>query len=380
MIDDPIIEQLIQEFTTPRSEFEGKSYLQRRREWFKPMQEEIKPLLDKEKLAELTVDEAQKIYNEMSVGGPRLYPISFIENGIEKIRKSFRYLLYGDDPIEERFYSLVDNPESEYWLNGIGRSYASTALLVLDSQEFGIWNGAIDEGLKMLDMLPKREKGEHKGKTYVKIVSVLKELQQRCGFEDLSLTDEFVELIGRHEIGADILPIEPTPPVESEEQEEEPQTHLRMQYFLVKIGVMEGYDVWVAKNDMNKEYNGEKFANLCLNEIPQFSAPNVIRIAELIDCIWFKKNTAQPVYFFEIEHTTSIYSGLLRLNDVRTDYPIPKAYIVAEETRKSNFESQINRRTFSMSELNEICRFMNYDKVEKWYECLEEIQKIKEEI
>jgi hypothetical protein len=384
MVNDKILEQLIQEFTMPRSEFDGKNYLTRRREWFDIHMREIKPLLDKEKLATLTMDEAQKIYNEMSVGGPKLYPVTFRENGIEKIKGSLIYLLHGEEPLEERFYNFMDNPDSEYRLNGVGRAFASTALFLTNSQEFSIWNGAVDGGLRMLNMLPKRERGEHKGKTYVKIVSALKELQQKCGLEDLSYTGEFLELIFHQTIGTDVLkdtqvlPIE-VPDTKPTKTEEDAQTHLRMQYLLVKIGLMEDHVVWVAKNDKSKEYNGERFVDICLEELPHFASPSVLRIAESIDVIWFKKKTTQPMWFFEIEHTTSIYSGLLRLNDVKIDYPIPKACIVAAETRKNLFESQINRRTFSMSELDEVCRFMNYETVEQWYKSLEQIHDIKKE-
>lgn len=380
MIDDKILEQLVQEFTVPRSEFEGKSYLTRRRDWFDTPMQEIKPLLSRKKLASLTEEKAQKIYSEMSVGGPKLYPVTFMENGAEKIRTSLTYLLYAEEPLEERFHNFVDNPDSEYRLNGVGRAFASTALLLIDPKEFGIWNGAIEGGLRMLDMLPKRERGEHKGRTYVKIIAVLKDLQRKCGFEDLSYTDEFVELIFHQKIGTNVLKPVEVPDVEIPEAKKEAQTHLKMQYLLVKIGLMEGYDVWVAKNDRGKGYKGEMFADICLDELPHFAAPGVLRIAESIDAIWFKKKTAQPMWFFEIEHTTSIYSGLLRLNDVRIDYPIPKASIVAEEARKSLFGSQLGRRTFSVSELDEVCRFMNYQTVEKWYEYLKGIQELKDDL
>ena len=384
MIDDKILEQLIQEFTMPRSEFDGKNYITRRRDWFDKPMEKIKPLLVKEKLTSLNMDEAQKIYNEMSVGGPRLYPVTFKENGIEKVRESLSYLLHGKEPLEERFYNFVDNPESEYKLNGVGRAFASTALLLINPKDYGIWNGAIDGGLRMLDMFPKHERGEHKGKTYVKIVAVLKRLQQKCGLEDLSYTDEFVELVYHQKIGTDTL-TEKLPSIDMPDNtmppkvEEDAQTHLRMEYLIVKIGLMEGHDVWVAKNDRGKEYNGEKFTDICLEELPHFASPNVLRIAESIDVIWFKKKTAQPLWFFEIEHTTSVYSGLLRLNDVRIDYPIPKASIVSAESRRNLFDSQINRRTFNVSELNEVCRFMNYETLEQWHKNLKSIQEIKKE-
>ncbi|MFC1713673.1 hypothetical protein ACFL6S_08395 [Candidatus Poribacteria bacterium] len=52
---------------------------------------------------------------------------------------------------------------------------------------------------------------------------------------------------------------------------------------------------------------------------------------------------------------------------------------MAAESRKNLFESQIKRRTFNISELDEVCRFMNYQTIEKWYKSLESIQEIKEE-
>jgi hypothetical protein len=199
-------------------------------------------------------------------------------------------------------------------------------------------------------MFPKMKRGSHLGKQYVTIVDVLKNLQVICGFQDLSITDEFVELIYHGKIGADKLKdqnVALEKVVEMEDaisaSEKEDNTHLKNQYLIVKIGSARGYDVWVASNDQNKSNNSETLASLTLSELPHFAGPNVLRIAKLIDVIWFKKRTAQPVCFFEIEHSTAIYSGLLRLNDVKTDYPISKAFIVDPKERKSLFESQIQR-------------------------------------
>ncbi len=115
---------------------------------------------------------------------------------------------------------------------------------------------------------------------------------------------------------------------------------------------------------------------MTLDELPHFAGPNVLRIAKSIDVIWFKKRTATPVCFFEIEHSTSMYSGLLRFNDVRIDYPIPKAFIVAPKERESLFESQIQRRTFVSAELSEICQFLSYDDVKKLLKSHEVIKEI----
>ena len=150
-------------------------------------------------------------------------------------------------------------------------------------------------------------------------------------------------------------------PVETDAEE---ASHLRIQYILVKIGQMRGNDVWVASNDRGKSYNGEPLAGMTMDELPQFAGPVTMHTAKAIDVIWFKKRTAQPICFFEIEHTTSMYSGLLRLNDVKTDYPIPRAFIVAPKVRRFMFDSQIMRRTFAQSELGEVCQFLDYEQVE----------------
>lgn len=379
MVNDKTLKQLLKEFSKPRPEFNGKSYITRRREWFDKPMESIRPLISSpEAIDKLTLEKAEKIYKEATVGGPRLYPKTFRENGLEKIRKSFKYLLFGKEPLEERFYNFVENPESEYRLNGVGRAFASTILFLLDHKNNGIWNGAIDGGLKILGLLPPKDK-KNKGQQYIEIVKVLKNLSKQCNFEDLSLVDEFVELIFHGTLKIPEREIEVTPPIEvtTPEEPEEKTAHLQMEWMIIKIGKWEGYDVWVAANDFNKEYKGEKFSSLCLRELPHFADPTIVKIARMIDVIWFKKGTAMPIRFFEVEHTGTIYSGLLRLNDISIDYPILEATIVAPENRRSLFESQITRRTFVLSGLSEICNFMDYKTLKEWFESAQKIQRIK---
>jgi hypothetical protein len=378
MIDKKVLQQLVEEFKTPREEFGGKSYMTRRREWFEKLLN-VKPLIaTPEAIDHLTRQDAERLYNEITVGGPQLYPRTFLENGIDKIKQSLKYLLHQPEiPLEKRFYDFV---EGEYRLSGVGRAFASTALFILDPQRFGIWNAAIDGGLEMLSRLPPKRRGEHKGQRYLRILETLKQLQKECDFEDLSYTDEFVELIYHGKLS--IPQISSHTPLRDEEakeeDEKEDETHDSIQWLLIKIGRLRGHDVWVAKNDRNKSYNNERFSDLCLAELPHFSGPKVLRVAELIDVIWFKKNTAQPVWFFEIEHSTSIYSGLLRLNDVKIDYPIPKATIVGPESKRSAFDQQTRRRTFEFSELSEICNFKTYEEIKDWFNSLEKIKVIEE--
>jgi len=377
MISDEKFKKILEEFNKPKEEFDGKSYRERRKEWFDKLMEKIKQYLKKEKLEKLTIEEALFLYNKITVGGPKLYPSTFKQNGIEKIRKSLIYLLYKDDPIEERFYNFAFNFDSEYKLIGIGKNFASILLFLTYPEEYAIWNGAVDGGLEMLGLLPKREKGEHYGKHYLKINDAVKNLSKKLGLNDLSLTDEFLELIFHKKIGEDILKIIEEKEIKELTKEEKPDNlHTKIQYLLIKIGKFKNYDVWVAKNDLNKEYNGEKFNSLCLNELSKFTNPEVLEIAQYVDVIWFKKKSTYPITFFEIETTTSIYSGLLRLNDIKIDFPIEKSFIISSKDRKNLFESQIRRKTFISSGLDEICEFRTYEDIEDVFKKLEDLSKI----
>jgi len=387
MISDKKLNKLKEEFCTPREEFGGKNYITRRREWFDKPIENIRPLLLENKIDHLTIEDAKKIYNEMSVGGPKLYPITYIENGLEQIKKSLKYLLYDKDELSQRFYNFAGNQESEYRLNGVGKAFASTALFLLDHKKYCIWNNAVDGGLELLGLLPPKERGQNIGQAYLKILKILIDLQNKCDFEDLSVLDEFVELIFHGKIGGKII----KQPEESGDEENiqelilpnkkaDNDIHLKYQYHIARMGELIGNDVWIASNDKNKIYEGESLNTISLAELPHFAGPTVLNIAKSIDIIWFKKNTAQPICFFEIEHSTSIYSGLLRLNDVKIDYPIPQAFIVAHKDRRKQFENQIERRTFSYSELSEVCQFMTYEEADKFIESYEAIKIIHKKI
>jgi len=67
---------------------------------------------------------------------------------------------------------------------------------------------------------------------------------------------------------------------------------------------------------------------------------------------------------FEIESTTSIYSGLLRMSDLIAMQPnlnIP-LYIVAPDERREKVILEVNRPTFSRltPPMNQICRFISF--------------------
>ncbi len=102
-----------------------------------------------------------------------------------------------------------------------------------------------------------------------------------------------------------------------------------------------------------------------------------------VDVIWLEKDSFRPIAFFEVEHSTQIYSGLLRLNDIMIDYPIPRAGVVSFEKRRPSFLKELARRTFQKSGLDKACRFYNYRTIHAILNLLEssqaEAKKISEE-
>ena len=140
--------------------------------------------------------------------------------------------------------------------------------------------------------------------------------------------------------------------------------HTEIQWALLKLGSDMGLDVWVARNDRSREAHGRP-----LNDIPRLKKDLPLqfdevtnRTIELIDVLWLRGNAI--VAAFEIESTTSIYSGLLRMSDLITMQPnlnIP-LYLVAPDERRDKVIAEVNRPTFSRRTppMNRICSFISF--------------------
>jgi type II restriction enzyme len=339
----------------------------------------IRQLLSDIQDHQFTLEMARDFYINFGFA-PKLYVNSFIENGVEVISSLFLYLANPEIDSKNKMNQVTEDPDSQYSLRGVGANFVSLYLTVLFPNECAQWNTPIDASLKLLGMYPKRERGESKGDFYIKINDACKSIMKKYNFKNLPEVDNFLYCLYKGYIPLEkkeISALEKNASIVAdddllidEEDIKEPalleDTHTKIQYLLIKIGIMKNCDVWVAQNDLGKSYNGEAFQNLCLREIPQFTQPQTMTTAKLIDVIWFKKGTANPVRFFEIEHSTSVYSGLLRLNDVRIDFPIRQATIVLPNDRMKRFEQQIERRTFKQSELYDVCEALSYSDLTKW--------------
>ena len=132
-------------------------------------------------------------------------------------------------------------------------------------------------------------------------------------------------------------------------EEHEESEHTQIQYLLIKVGRALKYDVYVARNDRHRSYDGQSFALLTIPTLPQMGWPQeAMDTTSLIDVIWLKPGTSEIVSAFEIEKSTSIYSGILRMEDLARSIPECTChfYLVAPNRREKEVIAQLNRPAF----------------------------------
>jgi len=143
-----------------------------------------------------------------------------------------------------------------------------------------------------------------------------------------------------------------------------PTEHDEMQWRLIRLGHLAKCNVWVPRNDQAKRYHGNTFRDFVIHDLHQ--TLDVPRSIENIDVVW-KFGPYSIKSAFEIEHSTSIYSGILRLSDLRAEAPNSNypLFIVASEERKRKVFAELTRPTFSgpCLRLNEVIRFLSYGKL-----------------
>lgn len=145
-------------------------------------------------------------------------------------------------------------------------------------------------------------------------------------------------------------------------------SHSQIQTLIGFIGVSKGFDIWIPPIDRAKLDWSISSAFDCINYLPS-RFEKIYNIIKEVDVIWVKRGSSAFQAMFEVEHSTPIYSGLLRFNDLHLTEPKlnPKFSIVSNNNRRSLFFKQINRPTFKLSGLSELCNFLEYQDVYGWF-------------
>ncbi|MBN1254813.1 MAG: hypothetical protein JXA50_06025 [Deltaproteobacteria bacterium] len=156
--------------------------------------------------------------------------------------------------------------------------------------------------------------------------------------------------------------IEASDAIESETRES-----IKVQAQIASIGEKLGFKIWLPRNDRNKVlevWNPSK--GTLLDDLPLVFDDTTLRTIQNIDVLWIKRRSI--VRAFEVENTTSIYSGILRMADLLSLQPMLdiKIHIVAPQERRDSVFKQITRPVFAVMEkgpLSELCSYISFDSI-----------------
>lgn len=184
--------------------------------------------------------------------------------------------------------------------------------------------------------------------------------------------DDLYSILVRLQEGKEVAKRKPLPAaqptaaaaeVPAESDAELVSDHVKMQWTLARLGRKAKERVWVPAGDQQKLRKTYQFDDFD----PEFQAGLDLphSYIENIDVVWKQEFRIGAAY--EIENSTSIYSGLLRFADLNilapnTIYPM---FVVAPADRKNRLREQLRRPTFKRLELDKKVRFLSYEAVDE---------------
>lgn len=142
---------------------------------------------------------------------------------------------------------------------------------------------------------------------------------------------------------------------------------IQIQSLLAEIGDRMNMKIWIPRSDRQRVLDLWKNPNNnLLEQLPLNYDTATLKTIENIDVLWIKGRSI--IRAFEVEHTTSIYSGILRMADLMALQPNLNihAHIVAPIERKDKVLQEISRPVFAFLDkgpLSESCSFISYDSV-----------------
>jgi type II restriction enzyme len=145
------------------------------------------------------------------------------------------------------------------------------------------------------------------------------------------------------------------------------RTHTEIQGWMRDLGRALGYDVWIAANDRSRAFAGGRLGDGCLDTLPaSLTALPAVETIRLIDVLWLEP-TGRVVAAFEVEHSTSIYSGIVRLLDLAfgaVEHRVEGLFLVAPDDREEEVRAQLRRPAFrQIADLR--VRYLPYSQLEK---------------
>ncbi len=301
------------------------------------------------------------------------------DNGLDKLKTAFISLLYSEQPIAKKW----DNFRKS--IKGLGPSSLSEILTLVFPDQYGVMNMKPLTVLPYLGFLTEKETknisyGYTSGRDYERFMEALQKVREELknnGLPEADFIDVdfFIWYLFEHvfklkfkrdkkTVIKSVLGIqEITAQSEisvSAKETKKITNHSEAEFILLKLGQILGYDTYSP--DRNKDAYGQKLEDLIsLDAIPQFTTPSLLDTIKNIDVIWFEDEF--PVYCFEVEHTTGVTTGLLRL--YQTSQLNTKLFVIAPVDVLKKFETEMNKMPFRKIRNRYI--FRSYEDLIKFY-------------
>jgi hypothetical protein len=145
---------------------------------------------------------------------------------------------------------------------------------------------------------------------------------------------------------------------------------IQVQSKLAEIGAIMGFKIWIPRADRGRisELVSDSTRRALMDDLPLNYDTSILSTIEQIDVLWVKGRAIARA--FEIEHTTAVYSGLLRMADLLALQPNMdiRLHIVAPEERREKVFREMKRPVFSLLERGPLlssCTFISYESVEE---------------
>jgi hypothetical protein len=152
-----------------------------------------------------------------------------------------------------------------------------------------------------------------------------------------------------------------------------PLTHSDIEAKIILIGSYLNYRTYTP--DRGKQSIYGILGNLCSEkEVPIESIPKIsIDKVREIDVIWFDEE-GYPTHAFEVEHSTDVTKGLLRLYQIHKLHI--RLYIIAEEEKRTKFDKEVSVNPFN--KIKEEYIFKNYQELDEFFESVKNFTMVQE--
>ena len=293
-----------------------------------------------EKIINMDEDEFYEYISKlwaMIIWGNKHYIIDkyISDNGFDHLKKSIANLLYGSEPIEQRWDNFKDN------IKGFGPAMMSELLCYVNPNEYMIWNTTAANAYKNLEIkdIPKHNY-QITGKKYVELTKYSKEIQEVIlekynRQENLLFVDYFFWDCLR-EVPED----KDENSVKADTVVNNKSYHNEIVDYIKNIGTLLGY---------NTNLKG-----------------NIKDSGKIADAVWEFNvgNLGKIKYVFEVQDSGSIDSLIVSLMNASQDISVQAVVAVSDEEQINKIKKHCNN---IKDNFNGKLKFWNINEIEKAY-------------